>query len=52
MGDVHRSPVSGGWLETWYAGALPPGPYALRVVIVRPDGNYYASPPLIVQIGS
>lgn len=50
MGDVHRAPVNGGWLETWYAGALPPGPYALRVVIVRRDGNYYASEPLIVQI--
>ncbi len=50
LGDVHRSPVHGDWLETWYAGALPPGPYALRVVIVRPDGNYYASPPRIVQI--
>ncbi len=50
MGDVHRNAVASGWLETWYAGALPPGPYALRIVIVRPDGNYYASPPQMVQI--
>ncbi|NOZ27920.1 MAG: PBP1A family penicillin-binding protein [Chloroflexi bacterium] len=50
MGDVHSTPVANGWLETWYADALPPGPYALRVVLVKWDGNFLATAPVPVQV--
>ena len=50
MGTGHSAPVSGGVLETWEAGSLRPGSYALRVVLVKPDGNYLASSIVPVQV--
>ncbi len=50
MGDVHYNPVVNGWLETWYADSLPSGPYALRVVLVKRDGNFLATAPTPVQV--
>ena len=50
MGNVHPNPVVNGWLETWYADSLPPGPYALRVVLVKRDGNFLATQPVPVQV--
>lgn len=50
MGDIHPEPVFNGWLETWYADSLPPGPYALRVVLVKRDGNFLATAPVPVTV--
>ncbi|MCS7222143.1 MAG: penicillin-binding protein 1C [Anaerolineae bacterium] len=50
MGQLHYSPVVNGWLETWYADSLPAGPYALRVVLVKWDGNFLATPPTPVYV--
>lgn len=40
VNDVQRQPVSGGRLDTWNAGAVPPGVYWLRLVVVDQSGNY------------
>jgi hypothetical protein len=50
MGSVHPTPVVDGWLETWDADALPNGPYSLRVVVVKHDGNYITSPSVTVNV--
>jgi 1A family penicillin-binding protein len=50
MGQLHYSPVVNGWLETWYADSLPAGSYALRVVLVKWDGNFLATPPTPVYV--
>ena len=50
MGTGHSAPVDAGVLETWQAGSLGPGPYALRVVLVKPDGNYITSATVPVQV--
>lgn len=50
MGDIHPDPVMNGWLETWYADSLPPGPYALRIVLVKRDGNFLATEPVPIQV--
>ena len=50
MGTGHSAPVEAGVLETWEAGSLRPGRYALRVVLVKPDGNYLTSAVVPVQI--
>ncbi len=50
MGSGHGQPVEAGVLETWEAGSLRPGRYALRVVLVKPDGNYVTSAVVAVQV--
>jgi hypothetical protein len=40
VGNLHESPVSGGVLETFNAGAYPAGTYTLRLVVVDQTGNY------------
>jgi 1A family penicillin-binding protein len=50
IGSGHPESVSGGRLETWRASSLPPGTYALRVVVVKKDGNFVASPPVTVNL--
>jgi membrane peptidoglycan carboxypeptidase len=42
LGATHSEPVSNSLLEELHAYALPPGPYVLRLVVVRNDGNYPA----------
>ncbi len=48
LGDIHSESVEDGVLEYLHADALPPGPYVLRLVLVRYDGNY--APPYEVPI--
>ena len=50
MGTGHSAPVDAGVLETWQTGSLRPGPYALRLVLVKPDGNYIRSATVTVQV--
>jgi hypothetical protein len=40
VGQLHRTPVSGGVLETLNSDAYPPGTYTLRLVVVDNTGNY------------
>lgn len=40
VGQLHRSPVTGGVLETFNSSAYPPGTYTLRLVVVDQTGNY------------
>lgn len=40
VGEIHKSPVADGLLETWDTTALPDGMYSLRLRVVKPDGNY------------
>jgi hypothetical protein len=40
VGQLHRAPVRGGVLETFNAGAYPPGVYTLRLVVVDNTGNF------------
>lgn len=48
IGDTHNTPVVNGQLEYLQAEALPPGPYFLRLIVVK-DSNY-AGEPHVVQI--
>jgi hypothetical protein len=50
FGTTHRQSVVNGQLETLQAGALPPGEYVIRLIVVRNDGNYPApySVPIVV----
>jgi membrane peptidoglycan carboxypeptidase len=52
LGTTHSGPVVNGLLEELHTYALPPGPYVLRLVVVRNDGNYpapYAVPITITE---
>jgi hypothetical protein len=40
VGQLRRSPVSNGLLETFNSAAYPPGTYTLRLVVVDQTGNY------------
>ena len=40
VGEIHKTPVADGLLETWDTTALPDGMYSLRLRVVKPDGNY------------
>jgi len=40
VGTVHETPVVNGQLETWNTNLIPDGVYALRLRVVRRDGNY------------
>jgi hypothetical protein len=48
LGETHDAPVLNGVLEVLHAYALAPGPYVIRLVLVRQDGNY--PPPETVPI--
>ena len=48
FGTTHSQPVAGGVLETLQAGALSPGEYVIRLVLVENDGNF--APPFTVRI--
>jgi penicillin-binding protein 1C len=48
LGETHSTPVVNGQLETLQAGGLPPGPYFLRLIVVK-DSNYVGEPH-VVQI--
>ncbi|MCC6905666.1 MAG: transglycosylase domain-containing protein, partial [Anaerolineae bacterium] len=48
IGDIHPEVVSGNVLEYLHADALAPGPYVIRLVLVRTDGNFL--PPFPVPI--
>jgi hypothetical protein len=40
IGTVHETAVVNGLLETWNTNFIPDGVYALRLRVVRRDGNY------------
>ena len=40
IGTVHETSVTNGQLETWNTNFIPDGVYALRLRVVRRDGNY------------
>jgi hypothetical protein len=40
IGDTHTKTVTHGELEFLHADALAPGPYVLRLVLVKSDGNF------------
>ena len=44
LGDVRRRQVSAGVLETFDAGAFPPGVYYLRLTVVDQTGNFPVAP--------
>jgi len=49
IGDVHANSVPNGPLETLDAASLAPGPYIVRLVLVKRDGNFL-HPPFSVPI--
>jgi len=49
VGDVHANSVPDGPLETLDAASLAPGPYVVRLVLVKRDGNFL-HPPFSVPI--
>lgn len=51
LGTTHSDPVLDGLLEELHAYALPPGPYVLRLVVVRNDGNFPAPYAVPITIG-
>ena len=48
LGDVRRREISGGVLETFNAGAFPPGVYYLRLTVVDRTSNF--PPPCAVRV--
>jgi len=40
VGEIHKTPITEGLLETWDTTVLPDGMYSLRLRVVKPDGNY------------
>ncbi len=51
LGTTHTEPVIDGLLEELHAYALPAGPYVLRLVVVRNDGNFPAPYAVPITIG-
>ena len=51
MGETHTTPVQEGQLEVWHAGGLNPGSYTLRLVLVKPDGNWLPPYTVPVRVG-
>jgi membrane peptidoglycan carboxypeptidase len=51
LGATHGEPVVDGMLEELHAYALPAGPYVLRLVVVRNDGNFPAPYAVPITIG-
>ena len=52
IGDAHFQQQPAGLLGTWAAGGLPDGAYALKVRVVRQDGNYTDSDPRRVIVAN
>jgi len=52
IGDAHFQQQPAGLLGTWATGSLPDGPYALKVRVVRQDGNYTDSDPRRVIVAN
>jgi hypothetical protein len=52
IGDAHFQQQPAGLLGTWATGSLPDGAYALRVRVVRQDGNYTDSDPRRVIVAN
>ena len=52
IGDAHFQQQPAGLLGTWATGGLPDGAYALRVRVVRQDGNYTDSDPRRVIVAN
>jgi hypothetical protein len=48
--DGGERPVPGGQLGTLNAGALPPGTYSIRVVVVDTSGNFPAPCQTVIEI--
>jgi membrane peptidoglycan carboxypeptidase len=52
LGDIHHGFVTNGPLEVLDAGALAPGEYIVRLVLVRRDGNFQRPPHAVpIRIG-
>ncbi|MCL4869965.1 MAG: transglycosylase domain-containing protein [Anaerolineae bacterium] len=51
FGTTHSTPVNNGVLEQLHADALPPGPYVIRLVLVRTDGNFSNPHAVPITIG-
>jgi hypothetical protein len=52
IGDIHTSQQPLGLLGTWDSRSVPDGDYALRVRVVKVDGNYLDSTPVRVQVAN
>jgi hypothetical protein len=52
IGDAHFQQQPAGLLGTWATGGLPDGAYALKVRVVRQDGNYTDSDPRRVIVAN
>jgi len=52
IGDAHFQQQPAGLLGTWATGGLPDGAYALKVRVVRADGNYQDSDPRRVLVAN
>jgi hypothetical protein len=52
IGDAHYQQQPLGLLGTWPSGAVPDGQYALRVRVVKVDGNYIDSEPRRVTVAN
>ncbi len=52
IGDAHFQQQPAGLLGTWASGGLPDGAYALKVRVVRADGNYQDSDPRRVLVAN
>jgi hypothetical protein len=52
IGDAHFQQQPAGLLGTWATGGLPDGAYALKVRVVRQDGNYADSDPRRVIVAN
>jgi hypothetical protein len=52
IGDAHFQQQPAGLLGTWATGSLPDGAYALKVRVVRQDGNYTDSDPRRVIVAN
>ncbi len=52
IGEPHYNQQPNGLLGLWDTRGLPDGPYALKLRVVRIDGNYTDSPVIRVQVGN
>ena len=50
VGQLHKSPVAGGVLETFNSSAYAPGTYTLRLVVVDKTGNFPAPCKVTVKV--
>ncbi len=52
IGEAHYTPQPNGLLGLWDTRGIPDGPYALKLRVVKIDGNYIDSPIVRVQVGN